>query len=133
MSQDFYNIFKSTIEINPSEKLAGRIFAQIEAEKDRIIRRRLMISRLSLGVSVAVFLVSIFSFGSTILQSEFWSIMSLVFSDLVVVGQNWHDFTYSLLETFPTMSVVAILAPVMTLMFSFSAYLEINSNKHKYI
>ena len=133
MSQDLNTIFKKVAEISPTEKLSGRIFAQIEGEKDRIIRRRLMISRLSLSASVAVFLVSIFSFGSTILQSEFWNIASLVFSDLVVVGQNWNDFAYSLLETFPTISVVAILAPIMTLMFSFSAYLEINGNRHKYI
>jgi hypothetical protein len=132
MNQNLHQIFKNMSEIEPTEKLTSLIFAQVSAEKDRVIRRRLMISRLGLSASVAVFLIMAFSFGQVIAQSEFWNIMSLAFSDMQTVVQNWQDFSYSLLETFPTISVIAILAPIMTLLFSFSMYLE-TSNKHKYI
>jgi hypothetical protein len=130
MSQNLHQIFKNIGEIEPTENLSGRIFACVSTEKDRIIKRKLMVSRLGLGTSAVVFLVASFTFGSAISQSEFWSIMSLVFSDMVMVAQNWQDFTFSLLETFPTVSVVAILVPIMTLLFSFSIYLEA-SNKQQ--
>ncbi len=132
MSQKLDQIFKQMPEISPTTQLESRIFQAVAVEKDRVIRKRLLISRLGLGASMVVFLAAIFSFGGAILQSEFWSIVSLFFSDMQVVAQNWQDFMYSLLETFPTISVVAVLVPVMTLLFSFSVYLEAN-NKHKYI
>ena len=131
MRQNLHQIFKNIDEIEPAEELSDRIFACVFGEKDRIIKRKLMISRLGLGASMAVFLASSFTFGSVITQSEFWSIVSLVFSDMVMVVQNWQDFTFSLLETFPTVSVIAVLTPVMMMLFSFSVYLETN-NKHKY-
>lgn len=132
MNQNLHQIFKSMTEIEPAEEMASRIFARVSAEEDRVISRKLMISRLGLGASAVIFLVAAFSFGQIIIQSEFWNIMSLAFSDMQAVAQNWQDYAYSLLETFPTVSVIAILAPVMTLLFSFSMYLETN-NKHKYI
>ena len=134
MDKNLHTIFANISDISPAEGLSGRIFARIEAEKDRTIRMKLMVSRLGLGVSVVLFVVSIFSFGQTILQSEFWNILTLAFSDMVVIAQNWQEFGYSLLETFPTVSVVAVLTPVMVLMFSFGAYLELEMNsRHKYI
>ncbi|KKR19845.1 MAG: hypothetical protein UT50_C0028G0007 [Candidatus Moranbacteria bacterium GW2011_GWA2_39_41] len=132
MNRNLHTIFANLPEVGPDSKLSGRIFQAVAAEKDRVIRKKLLISRLGLATSMTIFLVAIFAFGQEILQSEFWSMVSLVFSDMIVVAQNWQDFTASLLETFPTVSVVAILAPVVMLLFSFSVYLEANNN-HKYI
>jgi len=132
MDQDLHNIFKDVAEISPVAGLESRIFQAVAVEKYRVIKRKLLISRLGLGASAVVFLAAIFTFGTAILQSEFWSIVSLAFSDMQVVAQNWQEFTYSLLENFPTISVIAILFPVMALLFYFSKYLEAN-NKHKYI
>ncbi|MDP1884253.1 MAG: hypothetical protein Q8L10_02695 [Candidatus Moranbacteria bacterium] len=119
-------------EIHPSSELEGRIFQAVAREKDRAVRRKLLVSRLGLGFSMAVFLAAVFVFGDAVWQSEFWNLVSLAFSDMWVVAQNWNEFAYSLMETFPTVSVVAILAPVTVLLFSFSVYLEAN-HKHKYI
>jgi len=132
MDQNIHNIFKDVAEISPEAGLTSRIFRAVEVEKDRAIKRKLIISRFGLGISAAVFLTAIFTFGTAILQSEFWSISSLFFSDMQTVLLDWQDFTYSLLENFPTVSVIAILAPIMMLLVSFSVYLEAN-NKHKYI
>lgn len=132
MSQNLHKIFKSVTELDPAENLCGRILAMVEAEENRIIKRKMIISRFGLGLSAVAFLTAVFPFGQIIAQSEFWNIVSLIFSDMQVVAQNWQDFSYSLLETFPTVSMVVVLAPIMMLMFSFSAYLEAN-NKHKYI
>ncbi|MDZ4385572.1 MAG: hypothetical protein U0944_04110, partial [Candidatus Moranbacteria bacterium] len=119
-------------EIEPTQGLESRIFQAVAMEEYRAVRRKLLVSRLGLGVSMAVFLAAVSVFGNAILQSEFWNLVSLVFSDMWVVAQNWNEFAYSLMETFPTVSVAAILAPVMILLFSFSVYLEAN-HKHKYI
>ncbi|MFA7208825.1 MAG: hypothetical protein WC120_00920 [Parcubacteria group bacterium] len=134
MDQNLHEIFKDIAEIQPASGLENRIFQAVAVEKDRAIRRKLLFSRLGLGASTAVFLAAISTYGNAILQSEFWSMLSLAASDMWVVAQNWQDFAYSLMETFPTVSVVAILAPVMTLLFSFGIYLEAdNKHKHKYI
>jgi len=132
MSQDLYQIFRNVPEISPTSQLEGRIFQAIMVEKDRVNRKKVLVSRLGLGTSAAVFLMAIFTFGGTVLQSEFWNIVSLASSDMLMVAKNWQDFMYSMLETFPTVSVVAILVPVMMLMYSASIYLE-TSHRHKYI
>lgn len=134
MDKNIHAIFANMTELNPAEGLSGRIFACIEKEKDRTVRRKLIVSRFSLGVSAILFVASIFSFGQTILQSEFWNILTLAFSDMQVIAQNWQEFAFSLLETFPIVSMVAVLTPIMVLMFSFGTYLELEmNNRHKYI
>lgn len=132
MGRNLSEIFKEITEIQPAPGLQARIFQAVAMEKDRAAERKLWVSRLGLGLSSAVFLASVSVFGKAILQSEFWSIVSLVFSDLLVVARNWQDFSYSLLETFPTVGATAVLVPVMMLLFSFSVYLEAG-RKHKYI
>ncbi|MDP1833958.1 MAG: hypothetical protein Q8L11_03425 [Candidatus Moranbacteria bacterium] len=132
MDRNLHEVFKDIAEIEPTQGLESRIFQAVAMEEDRAVRRKLLVSRLGLGVSMAVFLAAVSVFGNAILQSEFWNLVSLVFSDMWVVAQNWNEFAYSLMETFPTVSVAAILAPVMILLFSFSVYLEAN-HKHKYI
>lgn len=114
-------------ELNPADGLSERIFVAVRAEKDRVIKWKLMISRWELGLSGMISVTAAFFFGQAIAQSEFWNIVSLIFSDMATVAQNWQNFSYSLLETFPIISAAAILAPIMALMFSFSKYLEINN------
>jgi len=132
MDRNLHEVFKDIAEIQPNSTLEGRIFQAVAKEKDRAVRRKLLVSRLGLGASMAVFLAAVSVFGDAVWQSEFWNLVSLAFSDMWVVAQNWNEFAYSLMETFPTVSVVAILAPVTVLLFSFSVYLEAN-HKHKYI
>lgn len=134
MDQKLSPIFKNIAEIEPSSGLETAIFRRIAAEKDNVLKRKLLISRLGLGASAAIFLAAIFTFGREILHSEFASVLSLFFSDMHVVIQNWYDFGLSLMETFPTVTVGIILLPLFTLFLSLGAYLDLNNNnQHKYI
>jgi hypothetical protein len=83
----------------------------------------------SLAASIGTILI----FGKTILQSEFWSMVSLVFSDWQIVVINFYDFAYSLLETLPVLAIAIILVPLFTLFLSADVYFGLNNNKHKFI
>jgi hypothetical protein len=134
MSSKLSQIFKNMPEISPSSGLEERVFAAVQLEKDRVIKRELMISRFGLGGSLVAFLVAIFTLGGAILQSEFFSIVSLAFSDVSIVATHWQEFAYSVAENFPTISVVAILIPVLTALWSLSLYFNFKNknNFHQY-
>ena len=85
-----------------------------------------------IGSILAVF-YTLFSFGQTLLKSEFWSMLSLLFSDWQIVARNFYDFVYSVLETFPVLTVVIILIPIFTLFLSANTYFNLSNNKHKCI
>lgn len=130
MTRKLSQIFKNIEQISPSSQLKERVFESIQVEKDRVIKRELMISRFGLAGSVAVFLVAIFTLGGAILQSEFFNIISLAFSDISVVATHWQEFAYSMAESFPTISVVAILIPVLTALWSLSLYFNFKNKNH---
>jgi len=104
---------------------------KIGFQRAKTLKRKLVFSYLGLaGSSLAIF-GAILGFGGSILQSEFWNLSTLLFSDLMVVAGNWQDFMYSLLETFPVINAIIILIPVFTLFLSFNAYL--NNRRSNYI
>jgi len=72
------------------------------------------------------------TFGSEILQSEFWKLISLAFSDLETVAGDWKDYLYSLLETFPAIYAAAIAAPIFTLLLSINGYLNNHNHNRRY-
>lgn len=131
MGEKLSQLFKSTKDLEPSAGLEGFILAEIEAIGSKKVRRRLVFSYAGiLGSIVAVF-YSIAVFGSGILESEFFSLVSLAFSDAAIVAQSWREFSFSLLETFPAVYAAIILAPVFTLLLSFNGYLNNhNHNRH---
>jgi hypothetical protein len=134
MSEKLSQLFKKINEIEPSSGLEKVILARINTENIRKLRWKLMFSRISMGVSVAAFLYVFFVMGKELLGSDFANLVSLAFSDLATVAQNWNDYAFSLAETFPALTVGLILLPVFLLMMSFSYHLNlINKNQHKYI
>ena len=90
------------------EMLERRIFRGIAHEKARAMRYRLFV-RSGLGVSLATSAYAFFGYGNGILQSDFWTLGSLVFSDASFVLAYWRDFGVSLAEAFPLTGVVSIM------------------------
>lgn len=133
MRRKLGQLFQDISELNPPTVLAGFIFSSIEKEKAKKAKRQMVFSYLGF---VGSFVLAIYvgtNFGQTFLQSEFWTIFSLIFSDLFVVIGNWNSFGYSLLETFPVMHVTALLLPVFTLLISAKFYFANKFNLiHKY-
>ncbi|HRY82379.1 MAG TPA: hypothetical protein P5232_01575 [Candidatus Moranbacteria bacterium] len=134
MSQKIHQLFKETSEINPPEKLEFLILQKIEIETQKQIQRKLALSYVWLFGSALLLIYSGFAFGQTILQSEFWRIASLFFSDMRAVLTNWQDFIYSLLENFPIFNIIAILAPIVLLLHFFGKNLDLyHQSKHKFV
>lgn len=131
MSDKFSQLFKNVEDLEPSAGLEGFILAKIEAIEKRNAQRNLVFSYAGIFGSVIAVLYSIVVFGEGVIKSEFFSLVSLAFSDAAIVAQNWREFSYSLLETFPAVYAVIIAVPVFTLLLSFNAYLS-NHNHGKH-
>lgn len=104
--------------------------ARIGQEEAKLIRKKLYLSYAGLAGSLAVFVGAALTFGGEILNSEFWSMLMLAFSDAEIIAQNLGDFSLSLLETFPAVSLAIILIPMFALLLSFSTYLKSIKRSH---
>jgi hypothetical protein len=125
-------MFKNTKDLEPSAGLEGFILAKIEAIGSKKTQKRLVFSYAGLlGSMVAVF-YSVAVFGEGIIRSEFFSLVSLAFSDAAIVAQNWREFSYSLLETFPAVYAAIIIVPISTLFLSFNGYLNNHNHSRHY-
>lgn len=109
------------------------VFKMVRREKQRSVKRKLVLSYLGLAASFAAILWSGWVFGGGFIRSDFWNLLSLAASDIAVVASYWQDFSFSLLETFPVINLIAILVPVFALFLSLSAFTDLTNNKHKYI
>jgi ABC-type phosphate/phosphonate transport system permease subunit len=133
MSQKLSQIFKSIGEIDPPFNLEGFILAKIERESHKIIREKKALAYAGLFGSALATVYAISIFGQEILQSDFWRIATLAFSDISIVAGNWHDYLFSLLETFPAIHAAIMLAPIFILLIALNAYLNlINKNNCKH-
>lgn len=124
MHQKLSQVFKKISEIEPNSGLEALVMQKIGLQQAKIARRNLIFSYLGLAGSGLAIFGSVFSFGGAFLESEFWNLSALLFSDLMIVTGNWKDFMYSLLETFPVINMIVILIPIFTLLLSFNAYLN---------
>jgi hypothetical protein len=131
MGQKLSQIFKNIQNIEPTKGLKALIMQKIGFEREKQLKRKLIFSYAGLIGSGLAMLGTIFSFGGAFLHSEFWNLARLLFSDLTIVAGNWSDFLYSLLETFPVVSAIAILIPVFTLFLSFNTYLNNRKNNYR--
>lgn len=117
-----HQAFKSIGSIELPAHLETEIIDLIKMEKLKGIRRRLIFSEVGLvGSMLAIFYV-IFTSGSALIRSEFWSMMTLLFSDAGTVLSNWQDFVFSAMETFPVFTVISMLLPIFILFISIAYY-----------
>lgn len=131
MSEKLSQLFKDTQDLEPAAGLEAFILSKIEVLAARQARRNLIFSYAGLFGSIGAIFYAVAVFGSGIIESEFFNLVSLAFSDLGVVLANRKDFAYSLLETFPVVYAAIIIIPIFTLLMSFNIYLNNhNHNKH---
>ena len=138
MEEKLKNLFRQLREEEPGEALKDRILSRIDRERISLARRRLVFSRVGFLVSLSGIILSVYALGASFLNSDFWNILNLTFSDLQTVSKNSEDFIVSLAETFPLMNAVILTIPVFTLFISLSAYfkskgeMETGHKKYKY-
>lgn len=122
------SIFKN-ITCAPDPSLEERIFSALRAERKRLFRWQ---NRLAVGGvigSVMLFVGTVFFLGTALVQSEFWSLFTLLFSDLGVIVTSGGDFLYSLLETLPLVPLIALVAPLTLLFLSMSFFLSLGEKE----
>jgi hypothetical protein len=128
-----HTIFKKISDIEPSVGLEKRILKGIALRNKLALRRKLAFIYAGLTASTGAFVWTIFTLGKALLQSEFWTLAKLIFSDTGLVLQNWGDFAYSLLETLPIFGIIAILIPIFALFMLGSAYFKtVTPTRHNY-
>jgi len=118
-------VFKNIAKVEPPKSLNKAILHKIGQERAHKIRTELFISRAGFVGSFLILFYTASAFGKTILESEFWNLASLIFSDLNIVASHWQQFSYSLLETMPVTSIIVILLPIFVFMLSFNFYLNL--------
>ena len=129
MSKKLVGLFKNVSEINPSEKLAGLILARIEKMQKRIFWTKITTSTFGAFASASATVYLFIIFKESLLFSEFWSIVSLIFSDATIVATHYQEFLFSLLESLPAMTFAIMLIPVFTLLMSIYFIFEIYNNQ----
>ena len=130
MEKKLHQAFKMIKELDPPEKLGGVILRSIRLEMNKQTRKKLILSYIGLAASIIAGIYTTVTFGTAFFKSEFWSVISLSFSDASVVMENWGDFLSSLMETFPTLTVAAILTPIFTLLLFLGLYLDSSNRNH---
>ena len=118
MKQSLYQAFHSLEEKNPPQHLESLILQKIEKERNKQVKIKMFASYSGSVLSLLVVLYAGIFFGESFLKSDFWNIVSLMFSDIATVAQYWKDYAMSLLETFPIAHVIMFLAPIFTLLLS---------------
>lgn len=109
--------------IEPPMHLKAAVFGRIERVKEKRLKARILLLDMGLGGSFLASFWAIITFGDAFLQSEFWSIVSLIFSDFVVVAGSWKEYLFSLGETLPIMNIFAIGIPIFGMLMFFNLLL----------
>lgn len=122
------SIFKNII-CAPDPSLEGRVLSALRAERQRLLRWQNRLAVGSVVVSATLFAGTLFFLGAALAQSEFWSLLTLLFSDLGVILSSGGDFFYSLLETLPLVPLIALFAPLTLFFFSVSFLLSLGEQE----
>jgi hypothetical protein len=123
-------IFKEMKQVEPKRELESLILQKIGLEREKQAKRKLFLSYAGITSSAfATFFMAV-ALWDSFFQSEFWSMLSLIFSDLMIVAENWKTYSYSLAETFPVFDIVAILIPIFGLLAFLNLLMSIKNRRH---
>jgi len=115
MHQDYNNLFSHLKPAEPSNGLFDKIIARFKQERSLIIKRRLILFSVGLVSSVVAFIPAGRMVRTGLIESGFIQYFSLIFSDFGVVTTYWQNFSLTLLESIPVISLVLFLT--ITLLF----------------
>jgi hypothetical protein len=130
MTQNLEKIFKKLKNLEPSTGLEAKILKAIILENSRKVSRKLMFSRAGLVASFGALVYTLFIFGKAFLESDFWNLAKLAFSDSGVIVSHASEYSISLLETLPVVEIFAMLIPVLAVMIMLSYYFKFTNNNH---
>lgn len=100
---------------SPPPELFNKVINRIRAEEcAKSAKHRAILFSIIFIISLGALIPAISSAHAAIDASGFFSFASLIFSDMRIVLATWQDFTLSLLEALPALSLAAVLAAVFT-------------------
>lgn len=124
MGDNYEKLFKSLNELEPPEGIFNNIISRIELKKRRTAKIKLSLLSVAALSSFASFF-PVFSYAaSEFSQSGIYYYVSLIFSDLNLISIFWKDFLYVLAESFPLISLTAILIAFFIFLVSFKSILK---------
>lgn len=116
--------FQHLARLDPNPSLETRVLGALRQEQARSLLFRKRIALVALIVSSLLFVGAVVSAGVTLVQSDFWTMLGLLFSDPAVMLDVAGDFFSVLLETLPLMSLLFLLAPLALSFWSAGAWLR---------
>lgn len=124
-------VLRKLAVIEPSENLKNKILFRIESEQEKARKRQLFFSFALSSLSVFAFTAFLFLLGKELINSSFWSILKLVFTDTGIVFTHFSEYLYSLLETMPVFYFLLFLIPLYIFVLSIKYLVRSNLWKPK--
>lgn len=116
------NVFQVLTKENPSPALRETILLRIAMEETLLLKRKRSLALFGLLTSFVALFVLGLQYGALFLQSDFWMLFSLLFSDLGLIAASFQDFFYSLLETLPVGPLLLLFLPLTLFFWSMSYF-----------
>ena len=113
------------IACEPTPGFEGRMTRSLKLAEVQATRRVRMISLFGIILSLGSALFGVFEYGSALWQSTFWSLLTLLSTDLGLIVSALPDFAYSLLETLPIVPLLFLFAPLTLFFWSLSFWTKL--------
>jgi hypothetical protein len=113
------------IAIEPDPLFEERLGESLRLAEVQATRRVRTLSLLGISLSLGSALFGVFEYGNALWQSPFWSLLTLLSTDLGLIVSALPDFTYSLLETLPIVPLLFLFAPLTLFFWSLSFWTKI--------
>jgi hypothetical protein len=125
-------IFSKLETPEPPAGLARTILIRIERRERRVLMLKIVASVCAFGVSLWIVGIGFADFRTSLAQTGFLTLASLLFSDFSSIISNLPDFALSMVESFPAFSAAAMLAGAGFAIWSFAAIAdEISAIEHR--
>jgi len=117
MSQETNRDFKEVFVAEPPAGLLQKVLLRLDQESKTLSMRRRFFLAAAVFLGIASSFMSVWNvFWSDVSRSGFGQYLTLLFSDFKMVLANWQDFGLGLLESFPIVSAVSLLAITLLLL-----------------
>lgn len=118
-------------DVSPSPSLENRVLLAIEQERQKQdFRNRILVS-FGLSASVLTLIPAAWVYGGQFFGSDFWSMFTLLFSDIQVVWEYSSDFFLSLLEMFPIEAAALLFIPTFAFLLFLRMYVSLEDQWEK--
>lgn len=105
-------------EVEVPENLSEKIINRIGLVEKRFARTRLVFFGALALASVIAFIPALKYLINDFSNSGFYQYLSLIFSDSEVILASWREFSLSLAESLPFLSIAALFSVIFALLWS---------------